>query len=183
MTPELKEFVLGLLHRRQIPVLLLKVHVAEAHGGNHRRRRADVDDPRSPLGTALTGLDKLGKDKVGKEPVPDMVRSHLQLDPVLVDSPLGDPAYARAVNEEVKFGDVGPGEEFFGGGADDLLASEVDLERAVVHVGILLLESIDAFLQLGGVAPGDDEVSWGLGCLYGVVSGVSTVYRIIRERW
>lgn len=123
----------------------------------------------------MAGLDQLWEEEVCEQPVADVVSGEVHLDAVLADGTLGEAADTGAVDQDIEFGDVRPGEELGGASTDGLLAAEVDVEGAVVDVGVFVLEGVDALLQLGGIAPGDDEVGGGLRGLY------SVLVRVLRQ--
>ncbi len=63
-------------------------------------------------------------------------------------------------------GHICPGEQLSSCGSDGLLAGEVDPQRkAILDIREPTLERVDALLDLGLVATGEDEIGRGLGCL------------------
>lgn len=91
-----------------------------------------------------------------------MVCRKVHLDTIFAQGALLNAHDTGTVHKNVDSWHIRPGQNLGSCGTDRLLAGEINLQTAVLDVGELLLESIDAFLDLRWVTTGDDEMGGGL---------------------
>jgi hypothetical protein len=91
-----------------------------------------------------------------------MVGGEGRLDSVFIEDSLGKKHHAGAVDDDVDLGHVGPGEKLRGCFSDRFLLGEIELESMVCWARELGADSVDAIVEFGWTATGDDEMGWGL---------------------
>ena len=107
-----------------------------------------------------------------------MVGREVQLDSLGAERPLRDPHYSGAVDNDIDGGNIRPRENFGGCCSDGLLAPQVHLQGAILHIGIFSLQRVDALLNLSGSAAREDDAGGALGSLsYCQSTGVNLILR------
>ena len=141
-----------------------EVEVGPAHAGDGGGEGGDVNYARGAFGGVRAGGDEFGGDQAGEQEMADVVGCEVHFDVVFAEGARGKVHDGGVVDDYVDGGDVGPVEEFRGGGADGFLGGEVEGQSAVGYGWVGGLEVVDAFLDFGGGAACYDEMGGGLRC-------------------